>query len=147
MCQSHSTSAWIVLCPIIPGTRHWRGLKCTVVAEPYAVLTTVQNYRLVQPHNSVWGPHYCAMGATRTQASTLLVLLVLMMLALRPQVQVYVHGRLELGIRPLRQPQQCSCRAVMQPQHASTSTLQTGSHRCPANPCVLQAHCWSLLVF
>ena len=60
----------------------------TVVAEPYAALTTVQDYRPVQPSTSIWGLHYCAMGATRTQASTLLVLLVLKMLALRPQVRV-----------------------------------------------------------
>ena len=64
----------------------------TVVTEPYAALTTVQDYRPVQPRNSVRGLHYCAMGATHTQTSTLLVLLVLMMLALRPQVQVYMHG-------------------------------------------------------
>ena len=55
----------------------------------------VQDYRPVQPRNSVRGLHYCAMGATCTQASTPLVLLVLMMLTLRPQVQVYMHGRLE----------------------------------------------------
>ena len=58
----------------------------TVVAEPYVSLTTVQDYRPVQPCNSIRGLYYCAMGATRTQSSTLLVLLVLMMLALRPQV-------------------------------------------------------------
>ena len=87
--------AWIVLCPIIPGTRHWRGLTSTVVAKPYAALTTVQDYRPVQPRNSVRWLHYCAMGATRTQASTPLVLLVLAILASRPQVQVYMHGRLE----------------------------------------------------
>ena len=86
--------AWIVLHPVIPGTWHWRGLTNTVVAEPYSALTTVQDYRPVQPRNSVQGLHYCAMGATRTQASTLLVLLVLTMLALCPQVQVYMHGRL-----------------------------------------------------
>ena len=94
VCQSHSTPAWIVLCPIIPDTRHWRGLMSTVVAEPYMALTTVQIYRPVQPRNSIWGLHYCAMGATHSQASTLLVLLVLTMLALRPQVQVYMHGQL-----------------------------------------------------
>ena len=62
--------------------------------QSYVALTTVQDYRPVQPRNSIWGLHYCAMGATCTQASTLLVLLALMMLALRPQVQVYMHGRL-----------------------------------------------------
>ena len=67
----------------------------TVVAEPYVALTTVQDYRPVQPCNSVWGLHYCAMGVTCTQTSTLLVLLVLMMLALRPQVRVYMHGQLK----------------------------------------------------
>ena len=66
----------------------------TVVAKPYTALTTVQDYRPVQPRNSIRGLHYCSMGATRTQTSTLLVLLVLLMLALRPQVQVYMHGRL-----------------------------------------------------
>ena len=39
----------------------------TVVAVPYAALTTVQPYRLVLPHNSVRGLHSYAMGATRTQ--------------------------------------------------------------------------------
>ena len=86
VCQSHSTPAWIVLCHNIPGTRHWRGLASTVVTKPYVVLPTVQDYRPVQPRNSIWGLHYCAMGATCTQSSTLLVLLVLTMLALRPQV-------------------------------------------------------------
>ena len=58
----------------------------TVVAEPYAALTTGPDYRPVQPRNSIRGLQYCAMGARRTQASTLLVLLVLTMLTLRPQV-------------------------------------------------------------
>ena len=48
----------------------------TVVAEPYAALTTVRGLRPVQPHNSVRGLHYCTMGATLTHASTLLMLLV-----------------------------------------------------------------------
>ena len=86
VCQSHSTPAWIVLCPVVPGTQHWKGLASTGVAEPYAALTPVQDYRPVQLYNSIRGLHYRAMGATRTQASTLLVLLVLTMLALRPQV-------------------------------------------------------------
>ena len=76
--------AWIVLRPVIPGTWHWKGLMSTGVAEPYMALTPVQDYRPVQPHNSVRGLYYCAMGATRTQASTLLMLLVLLLLALRP---------------------------------------------------------------
>ena len=48
----------------------------TVVAEPYAALITVRGLRPVLPHNSVRGLHYCTMGATLTQASTLLMLLV-----------------------------------------------------------------------
>ena len=55
-------------------------------------LTTVEGLRPVLPHNSIWGLHFYAMGTTRTQASTLLVLLVLMKLALRPQVRVYMLG-------------------------------------------------------
>ena len=66
----------------------------TVVAEPYMELTTVQDLRPVLPHSSILGLHYYAMGATCTQASILLVLLVLVMLALCPQVQVYMLGRL-----------------------------------------------------
>ena len=66
-----------------------------MVTEPYALLTTVQDYRPVQPRTSIWGLHYCAMGATRTQSSTLLVLLGLAKLTLRPGVRVYMHGRLE----------------------------------------------------
>ena len=47
-------------------------LTRTVVAVPYATLTTVQNNRPVLPHNSIWGQHYNAMGATRTQTRILL---------------------------------------------------------------------------
>ena len=54
---------WMVLCPIIPGTRHWRGLMSSVVAIPYVALTTVQTYKPVLPHNSIRGLHYYAMGA------------------------------------------------------------------------------------
>ena len=48
------------------------GLLSTVVAKPYAALTTVQNYRPVLPHNSIRGLHYNAMGATHTQTRILL---------------------------------------------------------------------------
>ena len=48
------------------------GLLSTVVAEPYAALTTVQNYRPVLPHNSIRGLHFYAMSATITQACILL---------------------------------------------------------------------------
>ena len=65
----------------------------TVVTIPYAALTTVQPYRLVLPHNSIWGLHFYAMGATRT----LLTLMVLCVQALRPTVKVYMHGRLALA--------------------------------------------------
>ena len=53
----HSPPAWIVLRPVFPGTRHRKGLTSTGVAVPYAVLTPVQDYRLVLPRNSVWGQH------------------------------------------------------------------------------------------
>ena len=86
VCQSHSMPAWIVFRLTSPCTWHRRGLTSTVVAKTYAALATVQDYRPVQPRNSNQGLHYCAMGATRTQASTLLVLLVLTKLAWRPQV-------------------------------------------------------------
>ena len=66
----------------------------TVVTEPYAALTTVKDYRPVPAHNSIRGLHYYAIGATCTQGSTLLVLLVRTELALPPQVQVCMHGRL-----------------------------------------------------
>ena len=69
---SHGMPVWIVLLPVIPGTWHWKGLSSKVVAEPYAALTTVQNYRPVLPYNSVRGLHYYAMGATRTQTHILL---------------------------------------------------------------------------
>ena len=39
------------------GTRHWKGLMSTGVAEPYAALTPVQDYRLVLPLNSLRGQH------------------------------------------------------------------------------------------
>ena len=66
----------------------------TVVAKPYAALTTVQDYRPVQPRNSVRGLLYCAMGATRTQTYTLLQTLVLLVTAVSPDIAVYIHGRL-----------------------------------------------------
>ena len=68
----HGTPDWIVLRPVGPGTRRWEGLTSTGVAEPYAALTPVQHNRLVLPHNSVWGQHSYAMGATYTQTCTLL---------------------------------------------------------------------------
>ena len=64
----------------------------TVVAEPYPALTTIQGHRPVLPHKSIQGLHYYAMGTTRAQASTLMVLLVLTKIALCPQVRVYMHG-------------------------------------------------------
>ena len=70
------------------------GLLSTVVAEPYAVLTTVQNNRLVLPHNSIRGLHFNAMSATSTQSYILLHMQVLCVLALRPQFRSYIHGRL-----------------------------------------------------
>ena len=70
--RSHGTPVWIVLCPLIPGTRHWMGLMSTVVAKPYAALTTVQNYRPVLPHNSIRGHHYSDMSAASTQTCILL---------------------------------------------------------------------------
>ena len=94
--RSHGMPDWIVLRPVFPGTRHWKGLTSTVVAVPYAALTTVQHYRLVLPHNSIRGQHFNAMGATRTQTHTLLTLLVLCVQALRPTIKVYMHGRLRL---------------------------------------------------
>ena len=94
VCQSHSMPAWIVLCPVIPGTRHWRGLTSTGVIEPYAALTLVQDNRPVQPRNSVRGLQYCTMGATRTQIHTLLQTLVLCITAVHPGIAIYIHGRL-----------------------------------------------------
>ena len=68
----HGTPDWIVLRPVGPGTRRWEGLTSTGVTKPYAALTPVQHNRLVLPLNSVWGQHCYAMGATYTQACTLL---------------------------------------------------------------------------
>ena len=66
------------------------------------------------------------MGATRTQSSTLLVLLVLTMLALRPQVQVYMHGRLET-----RDKATTTTATVRLPRiHATTAHI----HRQPFKP-------------
>ena len=94
--RSHVMPVWIVLCPVIPGTWHWKGLTSTVVAVPYAALTTVQHNRLVLPHNSLQGLHSYAMGATRTQSRTLLTLMVLSVQALCPQFRFYLQGRLAL---------------------------------------------------
>ena len=54
----HSPPAWIVLRPVFPGTRHWKGLTSTGVTVPYTALTLVQDYRLVLLLNSVQGQHY-----------------------------------------------------------------------------------------
>ena len=67
-----------------------------MVAVPYVALTTVQHSRLVLAHNSIWGLHFNAMGATRTQTCTLLTLLVLCVQALRPTIKVYMNGCLRL---------------------------------------------------
>ena len=48
------------------------GLLSTVVAKLYVMVTTVQNYRLVLPLNSIWGLLYNAIGAIRTQTHILL---------------------------------------------------------------------------
>ena len=85
---------WIVLRPVIPGTWHWKGLTSTVVAKPYAALTTVQYYWPVLPHNSICGLHYYAMGAMHTLTHTLLQTLVLLVTAVRPDIAIYIHGRL-----------------------------------------------------
>ena len=94
--RSYGTPDWIVLRPVIPGTWHCKGLTSAVVAVPYAALTMVQHNRLVLPHNSILGLHFNAMGATRTQLRTLLTLMVLCVQALRPTVNVYMHGHLRL---------------------------------------------------
>ena len=93
---SHNVPVWIVVCAVIPDTWHWKGLTSTVVAVPYAALTTVQHNRLVLPHNSIQGLHFYAMGATRTQTRTLLTLMVLCVQALRPTIKIYMHGCLVL---------------------------------------------------
>ena len=68
----------------------------TVVAKPYAALTTVQSYRPVLPHNSIRGLHFNAMGAMRNQLRTTITLMVLCVQALRPTIKVYMHGRFAL---------------------------------------------------
>ena len=70
--RPHGTPDWIVLRPVGPGTRRWKGLTSTGVTEPYAVLTPVQHNRLVLPRNSIRGQHSYAMGATRTHTCILL---------------------------------------------------------------------------
>ena len=67
----------------------------TVVAVPYAALTTVQEHRPVLPHNSVWGLNYYAMGATCTQTRILLQMFVLSLIILHPQFRFHMHGRLD----------------------------------------------------
>ena len=97
VCQTHDMPAWIVLCPIIPGTRHWRGLTSTEVTKPYAALTPVQDYRPVQPHNSIRGQQILPTTGTCTQPSTLLVQRVPTITVLCPQIIGYIQGRLRSG--------------------------------------------------
>ena len=63
-----------------------------LVANPNVALTTVQGHRPVLPLNSIWGLPCYAMGVTCTQASTLMVLLVLTGLDLHLKFYVYIHG-------------------------------------------------------
>ena len=53
--RSHGTPDWIVLRPVFPSTRHWKGLTSIVVAVLYVSLTTVQHSRLVLPPTASGG--------------------------------------------------------------------------------------------
>ena len=96
-----------------------------VVAEPYAALTTVPNGRLLLPLNSIRGQHDCTMGATCTQASTLLILLVLTRLNLCPQARVYMLGQLETRDKAIT----TTATVWLQSSQATTTHI----HRQPSN--------------
>ena len=73
------------------------GLTSTDLAEPYAVLRPSNCSWVLLPHNSVRGQQIHLASRTRTQAGTLLQIMVLGLIALRPVIRVDIQGRLSTG--------------------------------------------------
>ena len=73
------------------------GLMSTDLAEPYAALRPSNLSWVLLPHNSVRGQQIHLAGRTRTRTGTLLQIMVLGLIALRPVIQVDIQGRLSTG--------------------------------------------------
>ena len=73
------------------------GLMSTDLAEPYAALRPSNLSWVLLPHNSVRGQQILLAGRTRTLTGTLLQIMVLGLIALRPVIQVDIQGRLSTG--------------------------------------------------
>ena len=74
------------------------GLMSTDLAEPYAAALRPSNRSWVLlPHNSVRGQQILLVGRIRTQTGTLLQIMVLGLIDLRPVIQVDIQGRLSTG--------------------------------------------------
>ena len=73
------------------------GLTSTDLAEPYAALRPSNRSWVLLPHNSVRGQQIRLAGRTRTLTGTLLQIMVLGLIALRPVIQVDIQGRLSTG--------------------------------------------------
>ena len=73
------------------------GLMSTDLTKPYAVLRPSNRSWVLLPHNSVRGQQIHLAGRTRTLTGTLLQIMVLGLIALRPVIQVDIQGRLSTG--------------------------------------------------
>ena len=68
------------------------GLMSTDLAKPYAALRSSNHSWVLLPHNSVRGQQLHLAGRTRTLTGTLLQIMVLGLIALRPVIQVDIQG-------------------------------------------------------
>ena len=73
------------------------GLTSTDLAKPYAALRPSNRSWVLLPHNSVRGQQILLAGRTRTLTGTLLQIMVLGLIALRPVIQVDIQGQLGTG--------------------------------------------------
>ena len=73
------------------------GLTSTDLAKPYAALRPSNRSWVLLPHNSVRGQQMHLAGRTRTLTGTLLQIMVLGLIALRPVIRVDIQGRLSTG--------------------------------------------------
>ena len=73
------------------------GLMSTDLAKPYVVLRPSNRSWVLLPHNSIRGQQIRLAGRTRTLTGTLLQIMVLGLIALRPVIQVDIQGRLSTG--------------------------------------------------
>ena len=73
------------------------GLMSTDLAKPYAALRPSNLSWVLLPHNSIRGQQIHLAGRARTLTGTLLQIMVLGLIALRPVIQVDIQGRLSTG--------------------------------------------------